>query len=84
VTTDNPLEPVVLEGIAELIVDRSLVVAFTDTLRGKYAAEWLEDVYTADFFDANTGGGGIYRITPLSVFALLTTEFSTSPTRWTF
>lgn len=84
VTTDNALEPVVLEGFAEVITDRSLVVAFTAMVRDKYAAEWLEDVYTVDFFDTNTGGGATYRVTPTSVFALKEAEFTTSPTRWTF
>lgn len=46
---------------------------------GKYAAEWLEDVYTVDFFEAGT-----YRVRPISVFALRESEFATSPTRWTF
>jgi hypothetical protein len=84
VTADNALEPVIVEGTAELVTDRSDVVAFTEVVRTKYTAEWIEDVYTVDFFDANLGGGGTYRVTPASVFALRETEFSTSPTLWTF
>ncbi len=84
VTTDNALEPVIVEGTADLVADRSDVVAFTEIVRTKYTAEWLEDVYTVDFFDANLGGGGTYRMTPASVFALKETEFTTSPTLWTF
>ena len=84
VTTDNPLEPVVLDGMAELVTDRAQVVAFAEVLRVKYSAEWLEEVYTVDFFDANLGGGGTYRVTPASVFALKESEFTTSPTRWRF
>jgi Pyridoxamine 5'-phosphate oxidase len=84
VTTANPLEPVVLDGMAELVTDRSEVVLFTDVLRVKYAAEWLEEVYTVDFFDTNLGGGGTYRVAPTSVFALKESEFTSSPTRWTF
>ena len=84
VTTDNPLEPVVLDGMAELVTDRAQVVALTEVLRVKYSAEWLEEVYTVDFFDANLGGGGTYRVTPTSVFALKQSEFTTSPTRWRF
>jgi len=37
-----------------------------------------------DFFDGNHGGGATYRITPTSVFALKSSEFTTSPTRWQF
>ena len=84
VTTDNPLEPVVLDGMAEMITDRAQVVALTEVLRVKYSAEWLEEVYTVDFFDANLGGGGTYRVTPTSVFALKQSEFTASPTRWRF
>jgi hypothetical protein len=83
-TTDNAREPVILEGIAELITNRSGAAAFTEVVRTKYSAEWLEDVYTVDFFDANLGGGGTYRITPTSIFALTDSEFTTSPTRWSF
>jgi hypothetical protein len=83
VTTDNALEPVVLEGMAGLITNRSEVVRFTDVVHRKYSAEWLDDVYTVDFFDAGLGGGATYRITPTSIFALQQSEFTTSPTRWT-
>ena len=84
VTTDDALEPVVLEGVAEPVTNRSEVARFTGVVRTKYAAEWLEDVYTVDFFDGSLGGGATYRITPTWVFALKTSEFTTSPTRWTF
>ncbi len=84
VTTDNALEPVVVDGLARLVTDRSEVAMFTDVVRNKYAAEWLEDVYTVDFFDSNLGGGGTYLITPASAFALKESEFTTSPTRWSF
>jgi hypothetical protein len=84
VTTYSALEPVVLDGVAALVGDRSDVVRFTEVIRLKYAAEWLEDVYTVDFFDANLGGGGTYRVKPTRAFALTEQEFTTSPTRWTF
>jgi PPOX class probable F420-dependent enzyme len=84
VTTDNALEPVILDGVAELVTDRSDVARFTEASRAKYAAEWVEDLYTVDFFDANLGGGGTYRVTPTTVFALAADAFTTSPTRWTF
>jgi PPOX class probable F420-dependent enzyme len=84
VTTENALEPVVLDGVATLVSDRSEVVRFTDVLRAKYAGEWLDDVYTVDFFDGNLGGGATYRVVPTSVFSLDAAEFATSPTRWTF
>jgi PPOX class probable F420-dependent enzyme len=84
VATDNALEPVIVEGVAGLVADRSEIEGFADVLRRKYASEWLEELYTVDFFDASTGGGATYRVTPSSVFALTTADFTTSPTRWTF
>jgi len=83
-TTGDALEPVVLEGTSEPVTDRADIVRFTAVLQAKYAAEWLDDLYTVDFFDGNHGGGATYRITPTSVFALKSSEFTTSPTRWQF
>jgi PPOX class probable F420-dependent enzyme len=82
--TDAAHEPVIVEGTATMIADRSELVRFAGVLRTKYAAEWVEDVYTVDFFDGSTGGGATYRIAPSSVFALETSRFTSSPTRWTF
>lgn len=84
VATDDPLEPVIVEGSASAVLDRSAVGRFVEVLHDKYASEWMEDVYTVDFFDTNLGGGGTFRITPSSVFALKESEFATSPTRWVF
>ena len=77
--TDDPLEPVVLEGTAARVTEREDVVRYVDAERVKYADEWNEDVYTVEFFE-----GGTYRVTPVSVIALDEKQFSTSPTRWTF
>lgn len=84
ITTDDPAEPVVVEGVAAFVRDRSEISRFVDGLRAKYASEWVDDLYTVDFFDGALGGGATYRIEPHSVFALRTLEFEASPTRWTF
>lgn len=84
ITTDDPAEPVVLEGAAALVRGRSDISRFVDRLREKYASEWVADLYTVDFFDGELGGGATYRIAPRSVFALRTSEFEASPTRWSF
>jgi hypothetical protein len=84
VTTDNALEPVIVDGAAELVLDRAVTARFHEVLRAKYVAEWDDEFYTVDFFDANLGGGGTYQVRPASVFALAASEFTTSPTRWTF
>jgi hypothetical protein len=84
VTTDDPLEPVVVEGVAEVVYDRAVTSAYVDAIRIKYADEWVAESFTVDFFDANLGGGGTYKVTLNSVFALKESEFSTSPTKWVF
>jgi PPOX class probable F420-dependent enzyme len=84
VTTDNALEPVVVEGVAHMVTDRGEVTAFADVLSRKYAREWAADVYTVDFFDGTLGGGATYRVVPTTVFALDADRFTTSPTRWAF
>jgi PPOX class probable F420-dependent enzyme len=78
VTTEDPLEPVILDGTAALVLERSEVVQYVDNERVKYAAEWQEQ-YTVDFF-----AGGTYRVTPTSAFGLEEKTFGSSPTRWTF
>src|SRR3954453_8407189 len=40
ITTDNPREPVVVDGAAALVTDRTTVARFTDVLRAKYSDEW--------------------------------------------
>jgi hypothetical protein len=84
ITTDNALEPVVVEGLASLVLDRAVTARFQEMLHAKYSAEWDDDFYTVDFFDATLGGGATYRVGPTSVFALAASEFTSSPTRWTF
>lgn len=78
-TTEDPLEPVIVDGTARLVADRREVERYVDAERVKYADEWQDDVYTVDFFV-----GGTYRVQPVSVIGLVEKEFATSPTRWTF
>ena len=84
VTTQDANEPVVLDGVAAPVADRHEIARFLDVLRAKYATEWVDDIYTLDFFDGAVGGGASYRVTPASVFAIRAADFVASPTRWTF
>ena len=83
VTTDDALEPVIVEGDAELVTNREVIAEFAANLRQKYEAEW-QPTYTVDFFDATLGGGGTYRVRPTWAFGLVSAEFASTPTRWTF
>jgi len=75
VTTDNALEPVVVEGTAEFATDRPAVGAFTDACNAKYETD-----YTVEFF----GDNALLRVTPTVVLALDSADFTGSPTRWQF
>lgn len=74
-TTDDALEPVVLEGRAERVTELARVEAFTDAANAKYETD-----YAVDFYVRNA----LYRVEPSWVFALSEEHFDTSPTRWRF
>jgi len=75
ITTDNPLQPVVVEGKVERITDATLVEAFTTQVNVKYATD-----YPTSFFADNA----LFRLSPRWVFSLDEADFTGSPTRWTF
>ena len=76
-TTQDPLDPVVLTGRAE--VDRSpdAIGRFLDALNAKY-----EVAYARSFLDPDVNLS--VRVQPTSVIALRSADFTGSPTRWTF
>jgi PPOX class probable F420-dependent enzyme len=77
ITTDNPLEPVVLEGTAVAVRDGEAIRGFGDRLGAKYDTD-----YGVDFFDPDVNA--TYRVTPTWAFGLLESDFEGSPTRWDF
>jgi PPOX class probable F420-dependent enzyme len=77
VTTDDALEPVVLEGTAALVAGPPAIRVFANALNTKYGTD-----YGSDFFDP--GVNGCYRVSPAWVFGLTESDFEGSPTRWTF
>ncbi len=77
ITTDNALEPVVLEGTAGAVREPDAIRGFAERLGAKY-----ETNYDVDFFDPDVNG--TYCVAPTWVFGLLESDFEGSPTRWTF
>jgi PPOX class probable F420-dependent enzyme len=75
VTTDNALEPVVVDGTAELVTDAAAIARYTAESNEKYDVS-----YDVTFYIENA----LYRVRPSSVFALSEEDFVGSPTRWTF
>lgn len=74
-TTDNPYEPVVVEGTAELIREPKAIAAFVAEVNRKYQTS-----YTVGFFNANA----CFRVRPAWAFGLMESDFTGSPTRWVF
>jgi PPOX class probable F420-dependent enzyme len=77
VTTDNPREPVVLEGRAELVTDPDLLAVVLDLENRKYRT-----AYTMDLLDPAVNA--CFRVRPDRAFGIAEGRFTTSPTRWVF
>lgn len=76
-TTDNPRDPIVIDGLAEVMTAEAQIHRFLELLNAKYRT-----AYAMDFLDPAVNA--TVRITPRIVFALLQEDFCGSPTRWTF
>ncbi len=76
-TTDDALDPVVLEGTASFIAEPDGIAHFLGLLNAKYRTS-----YGLDFLDP--AKNACVRIRPVTAFALLASDFTGSPTRWTF
>jgi PPOX class probable F420-dependent enzyme len=77
ITTDNALEPVVIEGEAVLVEDPAAIADFVAQVNAKYGTD-----YSIDFFRAPSNA--CYRVRPVWAFGLAEADFTGSPTRWIF
>ena len=75
VTTVNPQQPVVVEGIVDLVVDSHAIERFTTWVNAKYGTD-----HTVAFFAENAG----FRLEPQRAFGLDEADFTGTPTRWVF
>lgn len=76
-TTDDALDPAVVEGVAERVAASADIVAFVTAVNAKYDA-----ALTVAFQDPAVNG--TYVLRPARVFALTHGDFTGSPTRWIF
>jgi Pyridoxamine 5'-phosphate oxidase len=76
-TTDDPRNPVVVEGLAERISDPDLLRAVLDTENAKYGTDY-------DIELLNPAVSACFRFGPIWIFALSEQDFTGSPTRWRF
>jgi general stress protein 26 len=77
VTTEQADDPVILEGVAEIVTDLRLVADFLTRSNAKYNVE-----YGLDFLDPAVNA--TVRIRPRWAFSLRHEDFTGSPTRWAF
>jgi PPOX class probable F420-dependent enzyme len=75
ISTDNPREPVVVEGEVSRIGAAAEIEQFARVMNEKYRTD-----YPIDFFAVNA----CFRLKPRTVFGLTESNFTGSPTRWTF
>ena len=75
ITTDNAVEPVVVEGSASLVTDTQSLSAFLEHMNEKYDAGMV-----MDFLDPAVNA--TFRVRSRCAFALNEKEFANSPTRW--
>jgi hypothetical protein len=76
-TTDDALEPVVVEGRAERVTDLGAIAGMLDVLNRKYQTS-----YDLGFLDPALNA--CFRVRPTWAFGLVESDFSGSLTRWRF
>jgi hypothetical protein len=77
ISTEDALNPVVIEGRAQLVIDVEMIATLLAAMNSKY-----ETNYGADFSDPSVNS--FFRVRPHWAFALKHEDFPGSPTRWTF
>ena len=77
VTTQDTANPVVVEGVADIVTDSVALSRTIALMNAKYSVK-----YTVDFLDPAVNA--TVRVRPLWAFGLVHDDFSGSPTRWRF
>ena len=76
-STEDPRNPVVLEGSASIVTETPALQRFLDVMNAKYSVS-----YTMDFMDP--AKNATVRVRPRWAFGVADGDFTTSPTRWEF
>jgi general stress protein 26 len=77
VTTENAVEPVVVEGLAEVVTDPEALTRMLALENAKYQTD-----YPIDLLDPAVNA--TIRVRPRWAFGLAEGDFTGSPTRWIF
>ena len=76
-STDNPLEPVVVQGRARRVTDRAALTAMLAAENAKYRTAYGQEM-------VDPASNSVFALPPEWVFALDSSDFAGSPTRFTF
>ena len=76
-STEDPRNPVVLEGAAEIVTETGAIQGFLDGMNAKYGTD-----YPIDFLDPAKNAS--VRVRPSWAFGVAEENFVGSPTRWEF
>ena len=76
-STDDPLEPVVVQGRAQRVTDPAELAAMLAAENDKYGTSYGPDM-------VDPASNSVFRLRPEWVFALDSRDFTGSPTRFTF
>ncbi len=76
-STDDPLEPVVVQGRAERVTDPGALAAMLAAENAKYGTSYGPDM-------VDPASNSVFRLRPEWAFALDSRDFTGSPTRFTF
>jgi hypothetical protein len=76
-STEDPRDPVVVEGVAELVSGPELLRGVLDAENAKYGTD-----YGLELLDPAVSA--TFRLRPMWAFALSEHDFIGSPTRWRF
>jgi PPOX class probable F420-dependent enzyme len=74
-TTDDAINPVVIDGTAEVVADSESLESFLEALNAKYSTSYARDL-------VDPAVNRCFRVRPSWVFSLSGGNFSGSPTRW--
>lgn len=72
ISTENPVEPVVVEGIAEVVTDPTLIELMVRAINDKYSSD-----VTVEFMDPEVNA--TIRVRPTWAFGLVDAEFTETP-----
>jgi len=76
-TTDDPANPVIVEGVVVRVLERDSIAAFAEWCDTKY-----ETSYGFEFFDRPENA--CFRLEVTTAFGISGVDFTGSPTKWVF